>query len=61
MSAGYNLVLHPDVKGNVTIKLLNVPWDQALDIVLNLKTASVQINRRQYTLDCTDQGDDQDD
>jgi len=34
--SGYNLVLHPDVKGNVTIKLLNVPWDQALDIMLNL-------------------------
>ncbi len=33
--SGYNLVLHPAVKGNVTIKLLNVPWDQALDIILN--------------------------
>ena len=28
--SGYNLVLDPAVKGNITIKLLNVPWDQAI-------------------------------
>jgi type IV pilus assembly protein PilQ len=32
---GYNLILDPSVKGKITIKLLNVPWDQALDIILN--------------------------
>jgi type IV pilus assembly protein PilQ len=32
--SGYNIVVHPDVKGKVTLKLINVPWDQALDIVL---------------------------
>jgi type IV pilus assembly protein PilQ len=32
---GYNLVLDPAVKGKITIKLMNVPWDQALDIILN--------------------------
>jgi type IV pilus secretin PilQ/predicted competence protein len=32
---GYNLVLDPSVKGKITIKLMNVPWDQALDIILN--------------------------
>jgi len=32
---GYNLVLDPTVKGRITIKLMNVPWDQALDIILN--------------------------
>ncbi|MDA8240409.1 MAG: type IV pilus secretin PilQ [Nitrospiraceae bacterium] len=31
----YNLVLDPGVKGKITIKLMNVPWDQALDIILN--------------------------
>ncbi|MDA8431707.1 MAG: type IV pilus secretin PilQ [Nitrospiraceae bacterium] len=31
----YNLVLDPAVKGKITIKLMNVPWDQALDIILN--------------------------
>lgn len=32
---GYNLVLDPAVKGKITLKLMNVPWDQALEIVLN--------------------------
>jgi type IV pilus assembly protein PilQ len=32
---GWNLVLDPSVRGKITIKLLNVPWDQALDIILN--------------------------
>ncbi|MDA8083942.1 MAG: type IV pilus secretin PilQ [Nitrospiraceae bacterium] len=32
---GYNLVLDPAVKGKITIKLMNVPWDQALAIILN--------------------------
>lgn len=30
----YNIVVHPEVKGTITMKLLNVPWEQALDIVL---------------------------
>lgn len=41
--SGYNLVLDPAVKGNITIKLLNVPWDQALDIILNTLTLSKSI------------------
>ena len=32
--SGYNIVVNPDVKGKVTLKLINVPWDQALDIIL---------------------------
>ena len=32
--SGLNVVLDPAVKGNVTIVLDEVPWDQALDIVL---------------------------
>jgi type IV pilus assembly protein PilQ len=32
--SGYNIVVHPDVKGKITMKLMNVPWEQALDIVL---------------------------
>jgi type IV pilus assembly protein PilQ len=32
-----NIVASDDVKGRVTIKLRNVPWDQALDIVLRSK------------------------
>jgi type IV pilus assembly protein PilQ len=32
-----NIILADDVKGTVTIKLRNVPWDQALDIILKSK------------------------
>lgn len=32
--SGYNIVVHPDVKGKITMKLLNVPWEQALEIIL---------------------------
>ncbi len=32
--SGYNIVIHPDVKGKISMKLMNVPWEQALDIVL---------------------------
>ncbi|MBA4348818.1 MAG: hypothetical protein C0415_02375 [Thermodesulfovibrio sp.] len=31
---GYNIVIHPDVKGKVTMKLINVQWEQALEVVL---------------------------
>jgi type IV pilus assembly protein PilQ len=32
-----NMVVGEEVKGKVTLKLFNVPWDQALDIVLRSK------------------------
>jgi type IV pilus assembly protein PilQ len=32
--SGLNVVLADDVKGKVTLKLVEVPWDQAFDIVL---------------------------
>ncbi len=32
--SGLNIVLDPNVKGTLTLVLDNVPWDQALDIVL---------------------------
>ncbi|MCK6550255.1 type IV pilus secretin PilQ [Myxococcota bacterium] len=32
-----NIVASDDVKGRITIKLRNVPWDQALDIILRSK------------------------
>jgi len=34
--SGFNIVIGDDVKGKVTLKLINVPWDQALDIVLKM-------------------------
>jgi type IV pilus assembly protein PilQ len=35
--SGLNLVASDTVQGNVTLRLVNVPWDQALDIVLQAK------------------------
>ena len=32
--SGLNIIVDPNVKGNVTMVLIDVPWDQALDIVL---------------------------
>ncbi|MFZ3122950.1 MAG: type IV pilus secretin PilQ [Thermodesulfovibrionales bacterium] len=32
--SGYNFVIDPAVKGKITLKLMNVPWEQALDIIL---------------------------
>src|SRR5205823_6744368 len=32
-----NIIVADDVRGTVTIKLRNVPWDQALDIILKSK------------------------
>jgi type IV pilus assembly protein PilQ len=34
--SGYNMVVGDDVKGKVTLKLVNVPWDQALEIILKM-------------------------
>lgn len=33
-----NIVASDNVSGNVTLRLINVPWDQALDIVLQAKS-----------------------
>ena len=41
---GLNVVVDPDVSGSVTVNLVDVPWDQALDIIL-------RINRLGYTVD----------
>ncbi len=36
-ASGQNIVVSDSVTGNVTLRLQNVPWDQALDIVLKTK------------------------
>ena len=36
-TSGQNIVVSDSVTGNVTLRLQNVPWDQALDIVLRTK------------------------
>ncbi len=37
-----NIVTSDDVSGNVTVRLNNVPWDQALDVVLQSKDLGMQ-------------------
>ncbi len=37
---GLNLVASDTVRGNITLRLKNVPWDQALDIILKTKGLS---------------------
>lgn len=35
--SGLNIVASDTVQGNVTLRLVNVPWDQALDLILQAK------------------------
>ena len=41
---GMNLVTSDTVKGNLTLRLKNVPWDQALDIILKSKGLAMRQN-----------------
>ena len=34
--ANLNMILAPGVKGKVTVRMVNVPWDQAMDIILKM-------------------------
>lgn len=40
--SGYNIVAADNVKGKITLSLKNVPWDQALDLVLNARNLDVR-------------------
>lgn len=39
---GLNFVVSDTVKGNLTLRLKDVPWDQALDIIINAKDLAVR-------------------
>jgi len=39
-----NIVVSDSVKGNITLRLKSVPWDQALDIVLESKALAMRSN-----------------
>lgn len=41
--SGMNMILDPAVKGSLTLKLTEVPWDQALDIVCRTYGVGYQI------------------
>ncbi len=34
--ANLNMILAPDVRGKVTVRLVNIPWDQAMEIILKM-------------------------
>ncbi|HXZ05816.1 MAG TPA: type IV pilus secretin PilQ, partial [Ktedonobacteraceae bacterium] len=34
--ANLNIILAPDVKGKVTVRMVNIPWDQAMAIILKM-------------------------
>lgn len=39
-----NIVANDNVTGNITLRLVNVPWDQALDIILKSKNLGMRKN-----------------
>jgi len=43
-TSGRNIVVSDTVAGNVTLRLRNVPWDQALDIVMTTKGLDMREN-----------------
>jgi type IV pilus assembly protein PilQ len=34
--ANLNIILAPDVRGKVTVRMVKIPWDQAMDIILRM-------------------------
>ena len=43
-TSGRNIVVSDTVQGNVTLRLRNVPWDQALDIIMTTKGLAMRQN-----------------
>lgn len=41
---GNNIVVSDDVKGSISLRLENVPWDQAIDLILTTKGLSMRKN-----------------
>ena len=47
-TSGQNMVISDTVGGNVTLRLQNVPWDQALDIVMRTKGLDMRQRRQRH-------------
>lgn len=43
-ASGFNIIVGEDVKGKVTLSLVDVPWDQALDVILHTKQLGAERN-----------------
>lgn len=48
--AHFNLVLDPRVQGSVTVELENVPWDQALYVILKTHGLGAEIDGRLWLI-----------
>jgi type II secretory pathway component HofQ len=48
--SGMNMILDPAVKGTLTIRLVDVPWDQALDLVCRQHGYGYQIDGNVYSV-----------
>lgn len=45
-NSGFDIVAADNVQGNITLRLVNVPWDQALDVILKTKNLGMRKNGR---------------
>ena len=48
--AGFNLILDPRVQGSVTVELKDVPWDQALYLILKTHGMGAEIDGRLWAV-----------
>jgi type II secretory pathway component HofQ len=48
--SGMNMILDPAVKGTLTIKLTDVPWDQAMDLVCRQYGLGYEIDGNVYSV-----------
>jgi type IV pilus assembly protein PilQ len=50
---GFNLVVSDSVQGNITLRLTDVTWEQALEVVLRMKGLGHRIDSGAATLTVT--------
>lgn len=48
--SGMNMILDPAVKGTLTIKLTDVPWDQVMDLVCRQYGLGYEIDGKVYSV-----------
>jgi len=48
--SGMNMILDPSVKGTLTIKLKDVPWDQVMDLVCRQYGLAYEVDGKVYSL-----------
>ena len=56
---GVNIIVTDDVAGNITLNLKDVPWDQALDIILESKDLGIRKLGRVWSIDLQQNIDEQ--